>query len=71
MFVDDWLTIKVDGLSDDSLKISDKNRVIAILIDEIRKDFVGRGLLRLVVGSGASWGLRRINSGNIAALTHF
>ena len=39
LIVDDWLKFKVvDDLSDDSQKLSDKTRVNAILLNEVRKE---------------------------------
>jgi HrpA-like RNA helicase len=48
LFVDDWLKFKVDDSSDDSQKISDKNRVNAILIDEVRKELDNVMLKRII-----------------------
>lgn len=48
LIVDDWLKFKVDDISDDSQKISDKNKVNAILIDEVRKELDNVMLKRIM-----------------------
>jgi radical SAM superfamily enzyme with C-terminal helix-hairpin-helix motif len=52
--VDDWLKFKVHDSSDDSQKISDKNRVNAILIDEVRKELDNVMLKRIIYNGHGS-----------------
>jgi len=54
LIVDDWLKFKVvDDLSEDTQKLSDKTRVNAILVNEVRKE-LDNVMSKRIIYSGSS-----------------
>jgi len=58
LIVDDWLKFKVvDDLSEDTQKLSDKTRVNAILVNEVRKELDNVMLKRIYTVAVAALGM--------------